>query len=322
MPDEPSKRSAVIRILAAIGVALVFSLGVYLLVQAVNPDSGVVAFSFLLALPAAVCAFVAYVADPWKTRSHRDYAMVAVWTLLAVVVVSVVVLREGVICILLLSPLWLVSGVLGTELTYRLRRRTGEGRTYSLAVLSLPLLAMQVEPYIPLPREHASVERSVVIDAPVERIWPMLRGIPDVRPDEGRWNLTQNVIGIPRPIGAHLARDGVGADRYAVWDHDIRFRERITEWEQHRAIGWRFLFDDIEGWGYTDRHLMPDSPYFTITTGGYRAEPLADGRTRITLHTEYDVQTPVNAYSRLWGELLLGDVESNILTVIKQRAEK
>jgi hypothetical protein len=320
-PSEPG-RAAVLRITAACAVALAFSLGVYLLLEAVQPDGGLVGFSFLLVLPAAISGFVAYVADPWKTRSHRQYLQVPLLILVAVTLLSLVVLREGVICVLILAPLWLASGLAGAELTWRLRRRSGEGRTYSLAMLALPLVAMQVEPHVPLPREQASVARSVIVQAPVAAIWPLLRGVPDVRPDEGRWNLSQDVIGIPRPLGARLMRDGLGADRQARWAHGIRFRERITAWQLHRQIGWRFLWDDIAGWGYTDRHLMPDSPYFHITSGGYRADPLPGGRTRITLHTDYWVQTPVNGYSRLWGELLLGDVESNILAIIKGRAER
>jgi hypothetical protein len=322
MPHDPIRtRAAAIRIGAAIAATLVFALGVYLLIEATRPESGLVSFSFLLVLPAAVCAVIAYVADPWKERSHRAYLRVPVWTLLAVVLLSLVFLREGVICILMLSPLWIVSGLIGAEITWRLRRRVQDGRTYSLAILALPLVAMQVEPYIPLPSETVTVARSITVNAAPEAIWPMLRGIADVRPGEGRWNVTQDVIGIPRPIGARLNRDGLGADRHAVWQHGIRFRERITEWERFRRIGWRFQFDDIEGWGYTDRHLMPDSAYFRITTGGYRMAPLPDGRTRLTLETRYRVTTPVNAYSKLWGELLLGDVERNLLGIIRDRAE-
>lgn len=315
-------RSALVRILVATAAALTFALGVYLLLDATRPDTGLVSFSFLLVLPAAVCGFVAYVADPWKTRTRRQYLSIPLWTLLAAVIVSLVFLREGVICVLMLSPLWLGSGLIGAATTYRLRRRVDDARTYSMAMLALPLVAMQVEPMIPLPITTATVSRAVVIDAPTETIWPLLRGIPNVRPGEGRWTLSQDVIGLPRPIGAKLARDGLGADRFARWQHNIRFRERITDWRPGRRIGWRFLFDDIAGWGYTDRHLMPDSPYFTVMTGGYRVDPLADGRTKVTLHTEYRMQTPLNRYAQLWGELLLGDVESNILAVVQQRAER
>ena len=316
-------RSAAIRIAAAFAVALAFALGVYLLLDAVRPDTGLVSFSFLLVLPAAISAFVAYVADPWKTRTRAAYLLIPFWLSGVVIVASLAILREGVICVLLLSPLWMISGLIGAEITYRLRRRIGpDNKTYSSALLLAPLMAMQVEPYIPLPQTEATVTRSTVIAATPAKIWPLLRGIPDVQPGEGQWNISEDVIGIPRPLGAQLFGSGIGAERRANWGNDVRFRERVIDWEPERRIGWRFIFDDIEGWKFTDRHLMPDSPYFRVTTGGYKMQPLADGRTRVTIHTRYWIQTPVNGYSKLWGELFLGDLENNLLALVKGRAEK
>ena len=148
-----------------------------------------------------------------------------------------------------------------------------------------------------------------------------MRGIPDVHPGEGGWNVTQDVLGVPRPIGARLIGEGIGADRHALWQHNIRFRERITRWQPGRALAWRFLFDDMRGWGYTDRHLLPDSSYFRVDTGGYTVTPIGPGLVRLTLHTSYRVRTPVNLYARLWGELFLGDLEDNLLALLKKRAE-
>lgn len=318
-------RPAAIRIAAAIAVALAFTLGVYLLLEAARPETGLIGFSFLLILPAAVSAFVCYIADPWKERSRRFYLMMPLWLLGVVVVASLFILREGVICVVLLSPLWLLSGIAGAALAYSLRRRTAPdpADTFrSVAWLAMPLVAMQVEPYIPLPADTASVSRSIVVNAEPDRIWPLLEGIPDVRPGEGAWNITQDVIGVPRPLGARLVGRGIGADRLASWGDRVRFRERINEWEPGRRIGWRFIFDDIEGWKFTDRHLMPDSSYFRITTGGYRLQRLGGGQTRITLETRYWLRTPVNLYSKLWGQLFLGDVENNLLALVKQRAER
>lgn len=328
LTDDPPARAArkpAVRILAAIGFALAFCLGVYLLIGATQPVSGLVSFSFLLILPAAVSAFVAYVADPWGERSRRFYFMMPVWLLLAIIVASLVILREGVICVLLLSPLWLVSGLIGAWITYASRRRRRDragGTTYCSALLLTPLLAMQVEPYVPLPTDTVCVTRSAVIHASPAALWPLLRGIPDVRPGEGTWTLSQDVIGIPRPRGARLIGAGIGADRYADWGHHIRFRERITEWDMYRRIGWRFIFDDIAGWGFTDRHLMPDGPYFRVTRGGYTVEPIGPGLTRVTIDTEYRITTPVNRYSELWGQLFLGDLETNLLALIRGRAER
>ncbi|MFC3580214.1 SRPBCC family protein [Sphingomonas hylomeconis] len=318
------RRPAVLRIALAVAAALSFALGVYFLLEALRPESGLISFSFLLVLPAAVCAFVCYVADPYAERTHGFYLKVPQWLLLVVIIASLFVLREGVICIIMLSPLWILSGLIGAHVTYKLRRRNPDqdGRAYCAALVLLPLLSMQIEPMIPLPVETKTVTRSIVVEASPAQIWPLLRGIPDVRPGEGAWNVSQDVIGIPRPIGARLVGTGIGADRHADWGQRIKFRERITEWQPGRRLGWRFIFDDIAGWGYTDRHLMPDSPYFTVTTGGYTMQPLGANRTRVTLDTSYRIQTPVNLYSELWGQLFLGDLENNLLSLVKQRAER
>ena len=325
-PKPTSTRSLAIRTVVATSVALAFALGVYLLISATQPDNGLVSFTFLLILPAAICAFVAYLADPWRTRSKGFYLLVPLWLLLVVIVASIFILAEGVICVLILSPLWLFSGMLGTWAMYRFRDRSDDGEDTanifrSSGLLLFPLIAMEVEPYVPLPETTTTVTRSVVVDAPPQAIWPLLRGIPDVHAGEGRWNFSQDVVGIPRPIGARLVGEGMGAERLANWGPQVRFRERIIDWTPGRSIGWRFIFDDIEGWKFTDRHLMPDSPYFRVTTGGYRMEPLEDGKTRVTLDTHYWLKTPVNLYSQLWGEVFLGDVENNLLALVKGRAE-
>jgi hypothetical protein len=320
--DERPHRSAWLRIAAAIAVACAFAFGVYMLLEATQPNNGLISFSFLLILPAAITAFVAYVADPWAERSHSFYMKVPFWLLAAVMLLSIPILKEGVICVVILSPLWIISGLAGAAVTYRLRRRTGDGRTYCMAVLALPLIAIQVEPMIPLPSATATVSRSVIVNAAPNEIWPLLRGIPNVRPGEGTWTITQDVLGVPRPLGAHMLGEGIGAIRKANWGRHVQFNERIIDWNPGRSIGWRFDFHGLDAWQFTDRHLMPDSPYFRVTTGGYRMEPITPDRTRVIIDTHYWLKTPVNGYSRLWGELFLGDIETNLLALIKQRAER
>lgn len=102
----------------------------------------------------------------------------------------------------------------------------------------------------------------------------------------------------------------------------IRFREQIIDWVPRKRISWRFVFDGVAGWDYTDRHLMPDSPYFRVTTGGYRLERLGPNRTRVILHTRYRVTTPVDAYSASWRDLFLRDLANNLLAIIRARAEQ
>lgn len=314
-------RSGWRRVALAVLVACVMGLGIYALLESIRPASGLVSFSFLLILPAAVCALVSYIADPWGELPLTRYLMVPVWILLGAIVLSIVILREGTVCVLMLSPLWLLSGVGGAALTWKLRGKAGDGKAYCVALFALPLIAIQIEPILPVPATTATVSRSAIIAAPPERIWPLLRGIPDVKPGEGRWNFSQDVVGVPRPLGARLLGEGIGAVRLANWGEHVRFDERITEWRPGTRIGWSFHFDDIAGWAFTDRHLMPNSAYFRVTTGGYTIRRLPDGRSKLTIETRYWMRTPVNAYAALWGEVFLGDLENNLLTLVRCRAE-
>ena len=325
-PTDNRPRNALIRVGTAFVMAIAFAFGAYLLLEVTRPTTGVISFSFLLILPAALSAFIAYVSDPWGERSMSFYLLVPVWLLCAVIVGSIFILKEGTICIVLLSPLWLISGMIGTIITYRLRHRNSDDadidRMRCVTLIAIPFIAMQVEPMIPLPEDQAVVTRSIIVDAAPSEIWPLLRGIPDVSPNEGRWNVTQDVLGVPRPLGARLVGEGIGAVRLASWGDRIRFREEIIAWEPGRQLRWRFKFDDLDGWRFTDRHLMPNSAYFHIVTGGYRMDQLGPRRTRVTLDTRYRIITPVNSYSELWGQFVLGDVENNLLALVKQRAER
>lgn len=328
MNRQPTRRrSAAIRIAAAIALGLAFALGVYVLIEAVNP-SGLISFTFLLLLPAVVTAFVTYVGDPLAERPRSFYAaIVPLWLLGLVVLASFFFLREGVICIVMLAPFWLGLSSLGGYLTWRMRDREepveNVFRASALLLLLLPLFAVQVEPMIPLARDSASVTRSIVIDADPATVWAYARGVRQVRPGEGAWNVSQDLIGLPRPAGARLDREGVGAIRHVAWQEGIRFKEVITRWQPARRIWWDFRFDaaDMDAWAMQDRHLLPQGPHYRIADGGYVLEPLGGGRTRLTLTTRYWVQTPVNWYARLWGELFIGDVSNNVLAVIRQRAE-
>lgn len=319
-PEAPGVRPA-LRILAAFGVALAFALAVYALAALIEPEGGEIAFGFLVVLPAALSAFLCYVTDPLARRRLGQYLIVPVWLVLAASVVGFAVLREGLVCILILAPLWLAAGAFGAWLTFVLRKRLQQGRHYVSALALAPLFVMAGEAHLPRPEAEVTVSRSIVMAATPEVVWPLLEGAGEIGPEEGIWTLTQSVIGVPRPKSARLEGQGIGALRRAEWQRGIQFEEVITEWEPLRRIGWAFRFGDHQGWQITDAHLMPDSAYMQIRRGGYRLSPLPEGGVRVTLETTYWMRTPVNAYAALWGELLLGDLEGNVLAILKARAE-
>lgn len=319
-------RSGKARLAAALAAALLLALCAYVLVEwslgAEAGASGAVTVTFLFVLPAALSALAAVLSDPRGEKGKGHYAMVPLVLVVLALVAGFLILREGVICIAMLAPLWMIGGLTGSFLIYALRNRLpGSDRVNASALLLLPLLAAQVEPSLPVPEARYDVRREAVIAAPPERVWPLLASIPAVAPGEGRWNIAQDLLAVPRPTGARLVRRGEALIREARWGPHIRFEEAISNARPGEMLEWRFRFPDESVREHTDRHISPDGAHLTIESGAYLLQPLPGGRTRLILATRYRLRSPVNGYAAWWGELLLGGIQTNVLAIVRGRAE-
>ncbi len=238
-------------------------------------------------------------------------------------------LAEGLVCIIMVLPFWLAAGLGGALATWlihrrqqRMEREAQMTRFQVVALAALPFALLYAEEASPPAWQERAVVRSVDIAAAPGEVWPLLLSIPGVREDEGIATFTHDIAGIPRPAEARLVQRGDGLVRAARWGKDIRFEERVTRLEPGRAIGWDFAFPDTSVQDYTDRHISPDGPLLKIASGGYTLEPLPGGKARVTLTTTYRMRSRLDWYAGMWGEVLLGDVEDNVLAIIKARAEK
>lgn len=323
---EPRKAyPAWIRISAVGLFALLFALAAYALIDwglGEHNAAGSISLTFLLVLPAALSAFLSYATDPSGTRSYSHHLIVPSAMVAIALLAGFVLLQEGVICLVILAPLWLVAGISGSSVTYLARRRLRErGRLYSSALLLLPFLSAQLEWVHPPQETWFTVQRETIVDARPEQVWPALVSIPHIAADEGQWNIAQDILGIPRPTSAVAAnRDGDWI-RSAHWGPDVRFEEQVTLLAPGRALEWLFSFPDNSVQQHTDQHISPDGAHLRVHSGAYRLAPTLEGGTRIVLETTYVARTPLNSYASWWGELLLGGIQDNVLAIVKQRAE-
>lgn len=320
-PRLPPGRSRLWRrLLSGFTLAMAIALSVFFLMSA--SQSGSVWFAslwFLALLPAVLCALICYIGDPHRNRSTTFYLLVPLVLTGLVCLASFFILQEGIICTLMLSPIWIGSGWAGAFLMRSQRRR--RGRTIQSSFLIIPLLAGVVEAQIPVPNEAVTVSRSILIMAPPEDIWTYAVSSRDITPAEGRWTITHNLIGMPRPRESITIGTGPGAVRTAYWGDNIDFQEHITTWQPGRELGWRFHFPNTSVQDNTDRHVSPDGEFLTIHSGDYVIRRVSADTTELTLTTRYIARTHVNLYARLWGELMMGDIQDNVLTIIKHRSE-
>ena len=318
--DRPNRLRG--RLIGGITLALAIALSAYILINASKANNAAFAsFWFLAVLPAYLCALICYVGDPDRHRPRSFYWQVPPIFVGIVVLGSGFILREGVICLIMLSPIWLVAGWIGAFALRAVRKRRADPARFQASLLFLPLLCGGLESQIPITPAPVTLTRSIVIHASPARIWPFAVANAHIGQDEGRWTFTQNIVGLPRPRATVVKGQGIGAVRTAYWGDNINFDEKITQWQPRRRLGWSFAFANSSLQNYTDKHIAPDGQFLKIDTGDYTLTPLTPETTLLTLRTNYIAKTHVNLYARMWGELLLGDIEGNILAIIKQRAE-
>lgn len=311
------------RLVAVFLFALTLAFSAYFVINMSEMNArGFGSLWFLAVLPAFLSALICYIGDPKRRRGAGFYWIVPVLLVAAVCAGSAYILHEAVICLIMLSPVWLIAGWIGAFVLWFARKRAVDPTVFNSSLLLLPLLAGLAESQVTFPHETHAVTREVVIHASADKVWPFAVANAHIDDTEGHWNFSQNIAGLPRPRATVMHGEGVGAVRTAYWGDHISFDEVVTGWRPGRELSWDFRFRNASLQTYTDRHISPDGAFLKIDSGGYTLEPLPNGDTRLTLTTRYIARSHANAYGVVWGEIWLGDIQSNVLSIIKARAEK
>lgn len=278
----------------------------------------------LFVLLPLVAGFVASLVLEWR----EPYPWVEhMTTLLLQLVLATLILLvaafEGLICLFMASPilfaLLLIGGAVGRKLmSLRWARRNRPPLLASLAAL-LPVLLVS-QRLVPTQPEVRTVRTEVVIDAPPERVWPLLHRLEDMHaPEELLFR-----VGVAHPVAVQTERPGVGAARVCRLSTG-EMRERVTGWEPPRLL--RFAVLDTPD---TMRELNPFGEvraehlrgYFQCLEGEFRLERLARGRTRLEGKTVYQHRFGPAWYWSLWTDSIVRSVHQRVLGEITRRAER
>lgn len=246
---------------------------------------GVYGMGLFLASPFVIGLVTAYVAN-----RRGDISMRATWKLVGggLLLAALALLGfafEGVVCLVLASPLIAVMGLLGALLgrAWGLAGLRPRNTVMSIAIAPLLMLAETVAP------PHADFEsvESIAIAATPDQVWDSvvhMGPIPGAPAVPFRW-------GLAYPMRGEIVGQGVGAVRRGVFSTGVAY-ERVTAWDPGRELDFVVLSDPP-----TMRELSPYSQvnaphvqgYFRTRDARFTITPLGDGRTRLTLATHHDL---------------------------------
>lgn len=276
-------------------------------------------FTFIFLIPMAV-GYLATTGEKGEWRARE--AVLFPFTAALMVLITVLAIGvEGLICVVMMTPIFLVMALVGGTLAWAVRKARDRRLRASalLAVLLLPYAAGPVEQRIPQMQSRRVVENRIRIHADEAAVWRQIIRVPAIRPEEYRTTFIHR-IGFPRPIEATLSHEGVGGVREASFERGVLFRETVTEWVPRRRLSFTIAVDSIPT-KTLDQHVTVGGEYFDVLDGTYEIVPLGPGETELRLWSTHRLSTHFNAYASLWTDFVMRQIQGNILEVVRARAE-
>nr|HMN29009.1 hypothetical protein [Caldilineaceae bacterium] len=241
-------------------------------------------------------------------------------TLLGALAASLL-LVEAFVCVVMALPVLLLMSVIGGLITcFVFRWRTEQNNSPFLGMLLLaPFLVAPVEQHFAVHSVQATVDSQIEIAADPHIVWANLIRVAPIQPEERRFRPVFDLLGAPRPLAATLDHGGVGGVRRGLFEQNLAFIETITVWEPERRIDWAIAADTPQVTQAPWQEI--GGRYFAVTAAGYRIEPLENGHVRLHLSSTHQLTTRFNSYGLLWTRWGLAEFQSEILHVLKARAE-
>ena len=276
--------------------------------------------SFIFLSPLVVGATTVYVAERRLRRTWSYYIVSSVSANLLFVCATLLMLIEGLICAIVIVPLFAIVGMIGGLIMGIVCRLTMWPKQTLYSIALLPFLLGGVEGTIETPSRFGTVERTVSIAAAPEVIWQEIMNAGDIQPGEMNraWIFR---IGVPLPLAGVVQQSPEGPVRKITMGKDVHFDQVFTEFEENRYVHWTYrLYEDSFPPYALDDHVLVGGYYFDVRDTSYSLVPIARG-TELRIRMGYRVTTQFNWYAEPVAQLLLGNFEEVVLDFYRRRSQ-
>jgi hypothetical protein len=298
--------------LAGIGLRLIYSGG---------PDDSysAMAFGFVILAPIAVGGVTVFVAERSRRRTPGYWVAASFAATALFVSGTLLILIEGLICAVIIVPLFAALGILGGLIMGLICRFTNWPKQTIGSFVLLPLVLGGVDRDIPFPQELLDVERTVAIQAPAEIVWRELLNARDIRADEvdAAWLYR---IGVPLPIEGTIL-DLPEQTRRVLMAKNVYFDELIAESRPYEHVRWTYRFYEDSFPPYAlDQHVIVGGRYFDVQDTSYTLTRRGDA-TEVTMRIGFRVSTRFNWYASPVARVLIGNLIESNLGYYRRRSE-
>ena len=310
LPTDIKKRAWV-----AIAITTILSVGLVFLAIYGIEDYG---FAVFILLPVFIGFTPAALLGYRQQITSKQATSISFKSLGAFAVGILVTAFEGIICLVMATPIAIPFTWLGSYLGYSIvSNRPSQSLTAILILFFLVPTTAFIEKDIK--PELYKVTTSIVIDATPDVVWDYVVAFPQLEePTELLFK-----AGIAYPINARIEGTGVGAIRYCNFNTGS-FVEPITIWEEHKRLGFDVVeypepMKELSLWDIDPPHLHD---YFASQKGLFTLTELPDGKTKLEGTTWYYHDIKPAFYWRLWSDWTIHKIHNRVLEHIKTTSEQ
>lgn len=270
-----------------------------------NSGAGVLVFSEFVIVPVLMGIITAWY---WRNLGLKSSTIVgyAVLNGFIGILLSGIFLGEGIICLLIVSPLifsFVITGAFMGKVMFKKRNQT-----VNVSIISLLVLVFVADSLSDHDHENVVSDELLIHASPAE-IWPHVVAFDKIEKPADYWLFN---IGMPSPMATTVSARELGANRKCIFSNGYIFDETIVRYDVNKDLTF-----DIIG--------QPQDPeimgHIDIKRGQFLLQDNGDGTTTLIGNSWYKLHVFPSWYYDLWAESITRNVHFRVMKHIKTLAE-
>jgi hypothetical protein len=219
---------------------------------------------------------------------------------------SSIFLGEGIICLIIVSPLILAFIISGAFLGRTVFRRNNN--TINISIIGL-MMAIFITDSASEHHYENMVSDTITINAPANQVWKNVVAFKRIKEKNKYWLFK---IGMPSPVESTVEGYYLGAKRKCIFSNGYTFDEKIVTYDVNKNLTFAVTNQprDPEIMGHID-----------ILQGQFLLKDNGDGTTTLTGNSWYKLYVFPTWYYDIWAQSITRNVHLRVMQHIKELSE-
>ena len=236
----------------------------------------------------------------------RKRTLYAIYNILLAILLSFVFLHEGVICLLIVSPLIMCFVIGGTFIGDMMFQKNNQKLSVSIIAA---LMFVFVADTLSTHHYENMVSDTIIVNAPPAKVWQNVVAFKRIKAPDKFWLFR---LGMPSPVESTVTGYYEGAGRKCIFSNGYVFDEKIATYQPGENLTF-----DVTGQP-RDPEIMN---HIDILRGQFLLKDNGNGTTTLVGNSWYRLYVFPVWYYDIWAESITRNVHLRVMAHIKELSE-